>query len=151
MDTGPGLKGIDKSLAGIDQSLKSLVLILAKRRQVRKALLTEKPDVVPWGEWVWTWDPLEYRNLWRILSGKGTHRPIPQSSWVMLHDLIMKNHRNRNYWSTSADGRVVKYYNGTHVLTTRVNDFRAMLKIEIEKMMQDLWENRKIDDNKQSL
>ena len=144
MNTGQGLTEGFVSLAGIDQSLKTIVKILAEKRQVRKVHLTDKPDVVPWGEWQLKWSPEEYRTLWRILSGKGTHRPI--ASWVMLHDLIMKDPRNRNYWSTTADGRVVKYYNGTQVLITGVNDFRIQLKSVIELMWQDLWEHPKIDE-----
>jgi len=60
--------------------------------------------------------------------------------------IIMKDPRNRNYWSTTADGRVVKYYNGTQVLITGVNDFRIQLKSVIELMWQDLWEHPKIDE-----
>ena len=60
--------------------------------------------------------------------------------------MIMKDSRNRNYWSTTADGRVVKYYNGTQVLITGVNDFRIQLKSVIELMWQDLWEHPKIDE-----
>ena len=123
MDTIRDLPLISNALIELNQSvkevaigLKDVVTILAKKRQVRKVHLTGKPDIVPWGSWVWTWDKGEYRNLWRVLNGRGTHRPVPKSNWVMLHDLVMKNKRNRNYWSTSADGRVVKYYNGTTVL-----------------------------------
>ena len=63
---------IEKAMNELNQSvkemtigLKDIVKILAKKRQVRKVCVTDKPDVLPWGQWQLKWSPEEYRTLWR--------------------------------------------------------------------------------------